>query len=156
MVDVNSIIEKVLELRAHEQKANNIEIVRRLDPDLPELMADGFQLQQAFLNIIINAEYFMIESHKRGTLTITTEQTGDILKISFADDGPGIAPQNLTHLFDPFFSTKGTGMGTGLGLSICYGTITGHGGRIYPESEPGKGATFIIELAIITSSGKDI
>ncbi len=148
MVNINSIIEKVLELRAYEQKVSNIQVINRFAFDLPEVVADYFQLQQVFLNIVINAEYFMTEADQRGTLTITTQRTGDIIKASFADDGPGISKENLGHLFDPFFTTKEVGKGTGLGLSICHGIITEHGGRIYAESEPGKGATFIVELPI--------
>ncbi len=148
LVNINSIIEKVLELRAYEQRVSNIQVNTRFAPDLPEFMADYFQLQQVFLNIIINAEHFMIEAHNRGTLTITTERTGDIIKASFSDDGPGIAEENMGHLFDPFFTTKEIGKGTGLGLSICHGIVTEHGGRIYAEGELGKGATFIVELPI--------
>ncbi len=149
-VDVNGAIKTVLALRAYEQKVNNIQVNTRLAPDLPEVMADGFQLQQVFLNIVINAEHFMTEAHGRGNLTITTERVGDIIRASFTDDGPGIAEENLGHLFDPFFTTREVGKGTGLGLSICHGVITGHGGRIYAESELGKGATFIVELPIPT------
>jgi len=148
MVNINSIIEKVLELRAYEQRVSNIQVITRFASDLPEVVADYFQLQQVFLNIVINAEYFMTEADQRGTLTITTQRTGDIIKASVADDGPGISKENLGHLFDPFFTTKEVGKGTGLGLSICHGIITGHGGKIYAESEPGKGATFIVELPI--------
>jgi len=137
-----------LELRAYEQKVSNIEVNTRFASDLPEITADGFQLQQVSLNIIINAEHFMIEAHRRGTLTITTERVGDIIRVSFTDDGPGIAKENLGHLFDPFFTTKEVGKGTGLGLSICHGIINEHGGRIYAESELGKGATFVVELPI--------
>ena len=147
-VDVNKVIQGVLELRAYEQRLNKIEVNAHFAPDLPEITANGFELQQVFINIIINAEHFMIEKNGRGTLTITTERAGDIIRASFADDGPGIAKENLGHLLDPFFTTKGVGKGTGLGLSISYGIITEHGGRIYAESELGKGATFIVELPI--------
>ena len=148
LVDINSIIDKVLELRAYEQRVSNIQVNTHFAPDLPEIMADYFQLQQVFLNIVINAEHFMIEAHNRGTLTITTERADDIITASFADDGPGISRENLGHLFDPFFTTKEVGKGTGLGLSICHGVLTEHGGRIYAESELGKGATFVVELPI--------
>ncbi len=148
MVNINSIIDKVLELRAYEQRVSNIQVNTQLAPDLPEVIADYFQLQQVFLNIVINAEHFMIEAHNRGTLTITTEKVGDIIKASFADDGPGISKENLGHLFDPFFTTKEVGKGTGLGLSICHGIITEHSGRIYAESDLDKGATFIVELPL--------
>jgi two-component system NtrC family sensor kinase len=68
--------------------------------------------------------------------------------ISFADDGPGIPPENMKRIFDPFFTTKEAGKGTGLGLSICHGIVTGHGGQIYVRSQLGKGATFFVELPI--------
>jgi len=148
LVDINSIIEKVLELRTYEQRVSNIQVNTSLASDLPEVTADYFQLQQVFLNIIINAEHFMIEAHNRGTLTITTEKVRDIVRASFADDGPGISKENLGHLFDPFFTTKEVGKGTGLGLSICHGIITDHGGQIYIESKLGEGATFTVELPI--------
>ncbi len=149
-VDVNGAIKLVLALRAYEQKVNNIQVNTHLAPDLTKIMADGFQLQQVFLNIIINAEHFMLEAHGKGTLTITTERVGDIIRACFTDDGPGIAKENLGHLFDPFFTTKKEGKGTGLGLSISYGIITEHGGKIYAESELGKGTTFVVELPIVT------
>jgi two-component system NtrC family sensor kinase len=148
LTNVNGIIEKVLELRAYEQRANDIQVNKQLAPDLPEIIADYFQLQQVFLNIILNAEYFMIEAHRRGMLTITTEKVGGSVKISFADDGPGIPKENLGRLFDPFFTTKEVSKGTGLGLSVCHGIITEHGGKIFAESEWGQGATFVVELPI--------
>ena len=145
---VNNIIEDVLRLRAYEQKVNNIEVERRFAPNLPEIMVDYFQMQQVFLNIIINAEYFMTQAHKMGTLTITTERLDNIVKISFADDGLGIPKENLSKIFNPFFTTKEVGKGTGLGLSICHGIVTEHGGQIYARSQLGKGATFVVELPI--------
>jgi signal transduction histidine kinase len=133
----------------------NIQVITHLTPDLPETMADYFQLQQAFLNIIINAEHFMLEAHKRGTLTITTQCGGSTIKASFTDDGPGIAKENLEHLFDPFFTTKEVGEGTGLGLSICHGIVTEHSGRIYAESELGRGTTFVVELPIPVNNNSE-
>jgi signal transduction histidine kinase len=96
----------------------------------------------------VNAEYFVIEAHNKGTLTITTKRVDNVIRTSFADDGPGIAKENLGRLFSPFFTTKDVGNGTGLGLSICHGVVTEHGGRIYARSQLGKGATFIVELPI--------
>jgi PAS domain S-box-containing protein len=151
---VNSIIEDVLRLRAYEHKLNNIDVKRRLAPDLPEIMADYFQMQQVFVNIIINAEYFMQEEHKGGTLTVTTKRQNDSVVVSIADDGPGISEECLGQIFSPFFTTKEVGKGTGLGLSICHGIVTEHGGKIYAESEPGEGATFVVELPISKQSGK--
>jgi PAS domain S-box-containing protein len=145
---VTQAIEKVLELRAYDQKNNNIEVIRDFAPDLPHIVMDYFQIQQVFLNIIINAEFAMKEAHNGGTLTIKTEKAGDMVRISFKDDGPGIPRKNLKHIFDPFFTTKEVGKGTGLGLSICHGIISQHHGNIYAKSEHGKGATFVIELPI--------
>ena len=76
------------------------------------------------------------------------------IRASFADDGPGIAKDDLGHIFDPFFTTKEVGGGTGLGLSICHGVMAEHGGRIYVESELGKGTTFIVELPISAADKK--
>jgi two-component system NtrC family sensor kinase len=145
---INNVIEDVLKLRTYEHKANNIEVERKLALDLPEIMVDYFQMQQVFMNIIINAEYFMIKAHNKGTLTITTKKQSDTVMISFADDGPGIPPENLRRIFDPFFTTKEAGKGTGLGLSICHGIVTEHGGQIYARSQLGKGATIFVELLI--------
>jgi len=148
MVDVNDAIQAVLDLRTYEQKVNNVMAIKYFASDLPKITADGFQLRQVFLNLIINAEYFMLESHGKGTLGIKTEQDRDIIRISFTDDGLGIPEENVKHLFDPFFTTKEVGKGTGLGLSICHGIITEHGGRIYAKSDLGKGATFVVELPV--------
>jgi PAS domain S-box-containing protein len=148
LVSLNEAIKVVLALRAYEQRVHNIQASTQFAPDLPEIMADGFQLQQVFLNIIINAEYFMTSAHGEGNLNVTTERVGDKVRASFADDGAGIPQENLSRLFDPFFTTKEVGKGTGLGLSICHGIVTEHGGSIYAQSKPGKGATFIVELPI--------
>jgi PAS domain S-box-containing protein len=145
---VNAIIEDVLRLRAYEQKVNNIEVDKRLATDLPEIMVDYFQMQQAFLNIIVNAESAMLEAHGKGKLAITTERVNGVIKVTFTDDGPGILKENMKRIFAPFFTTKEVGKGTGLGLSICHGIVSGHGGRIYAESEFGRGATFVVELPL--------
>jgi signal transduction histidine kinase len=152
LVNINSVIEKVLTLRAYEHSVENIQVITHLAPDLPPTMADYFQLQQVFLNIVINAEHFMLQAHQRGTLTVTTRRAGNSVRASFTDDGSGIAKENLAHLFDPFFTTKEVGEGTGLGLSICHGIVTEHGGRIYAESEPGRGATFVVELPVLVGT----
>ena len=100
------------------------------------------------MNVVINAEYFMMEAHGRGTLTITTQKENGTVRISFADDGSGITPENLNRIFDPFFTTKEAGKGTGLGLSICHSIVAEHGGQIYVRSELGKGTTIFIELPV--------
>jgi PAS domain S-box-containing protein len=151
LTGIKDVIDDVLKLRAYENKVNNIEITMEIEADLPQVMIDYFQMQQVFVNIITNAEQAMMEAHGKGRLAITAKRLDGVLRISFADDGPGIRPENLTRIFDPFFTTKDVGKGTGLGLSICYGILSNHGGSIHVESEYGKGATFIVELPIQTS-----
>ncbi len=150
VVDINEIIEVCLRLRAYELETSNIKVVTNLAPDLPLTIADAGQLQQVFLNLLINAEMEMKLAHGKGKLIIKAEQLDNTIRISFKDDGPGIAKENLEKIFDPFFTTREVGKGTGLGLSICHGIITEHGGRIWAESKLGKGATFIVELPVVT------
>ena len=154
-VDIEKAIVEILELRACQHKIRNIRVKTEFAPNLPEVTANVFQLQQVFMNIIINAEHFMAEAHDGGTLTIATRQVDHTLQVSIADDGPGISRENLSHVFDPFFTTQGVRKGTGLGLSICHGIVNEHGGHIYVESELGKGATFYVELPIDRKNDRD-
>ncbi|MDH7472627.1 MAG: GAF domain-containing protein [Anaerolineae bacterium] len=151
--DINSTIEKTLDLLTYQLEVDNIHVIHDLDPSLPYTQADVHQLQQVFLNIINNAHQAMKKAHGRGTLTVRTRTMGEgkTILISFTDDGPGIPPNIINRIFDPFFTTKDVGEGTGLGLSICYGIVTEHGGRIWAESEPGRGATFFVELPVVKS-----
>lgn len=148
-IDIKQLIETTLALRAYALETNNIEVTTVFDPDLPPTLVDGGQLQQVFLNIIINAETEMKLAHGKGKLLVKAEKVGDTIRISFKDDGPGITKENMTKLFNPFFTTREVGQGTGLGLSVCHGIIKEHNGQIYAESKPGKGATFIVELPIV-------
>ena len=151
-LDINTPIQTVLQLRNYAQKVNNIEVITNFTQDLPRVSGNSGQLQQVFVNLIINAEQAMLQAHKKGTLTITTERVDDRIKVSVNDDGPGISPENMRKLFTPFFTTKQQGKGTGLGLSICHGIVTEHGGKIYAESVLSKGATFVIELPIFKAA----
>jgi len=146
--DINEILERASELGAYELKTGNIEVETELAPDLPKVMADFQQMQEVFLNIILNEEQAMTEAHRGGKLSIRTQERKGYIRISFTDDGPGISAEHLGRLFDPFFTTRGEGGGTGLGLSICHGIVTEHGGKIYTKSKVGKGATFVIELPL--------
>jgi PAS domain S-box-containing protein len=149
VVDINQVIEVCLRLRAYETETSNIKVTTKLAPDLPLTIADPGQLQQVFLNLLINAETEMKLAHGKGKLTIKTQRADNNIRICFKDDGPGIAKENLEKIFDPFFTTREVGKGTGLGLSICHGIITEHEGRIWAESKPGKGSTFIVELPVV-------
>jgi signal transduction histidine kinase len=146
--DLNTVVKEVLSLRAYEHKVNNIEVTTTLAANLPPVITDRFQMQQVFLNIILNAEQAMIEAHSRGHLTISSEVAAGWVRFSFANDGPPIPPEILTRIFDPFFTTKEVGKGTGLGLSICYGIVTNQNGRIYAQNTAEKGALFIVELPL--------
>lgn len=154
-ININDIIRATLQMQAHSLESNNITVIPQFDPALPSTMADATLLQQAFLNLIINAETEMKQAHGKGSLLIKTTLISDTIQISFTDDGPGITEANLTHLFDPFFSTRGVGHGTGLGLSVCYGIINEHNGQIYVQSQPGKGAVFTVELPVV-AEGKRV
>ncbi len=147
-VDLNELLERTLELRTYEMKVNNISVCRE-PGDIPRVMADEHQLQQVFLNIIINAEQAIESGARAGHLTVRTEMgASNRVRIVIADSGPGIPSHIIEKLFDPFFTTKPVGQGTGLGLSISYGIVKEHDGTISVESEPGRGARFIIELPV--------
>ncbi|MBA7627252.1 Adaptive-response sensory-kinase SasA [subsurface metagenome] len=149
-VDINEIVKEALELRAYELKTSNIEVALDLAPDLPQIMGDFHQIQEVFLNLILNAEQAMTEAHRGGKLIIKTKQLKGRVRVSFTDDGPGIPAEHLNKLFDPFFSTRGEKGGTGLGLSICHGIVEEHRGRIYAKSKMGEGATLFVELPVTT------
>jgi two-component system NtrC family sensor kinase len=150
--NLNTLIERVLELRNYDLRVRNIDIDLEMDPDLPETMLDTNQVQQVLLNIIINAEQAMRSEGGEGRLRISTRAQRGAVVASFADSGPGMSAETLRRIFDPFFTTKDAGEGTGLGLTISYGIIEDHGGRIWAESEPGRGTTFLIELPMLTAT----
>ena len=147
LISIQEVIQRSLELYIPRLRANNIELVVKLQPDIPRTMADTHQMQKVFANIIINAEQAMTEAHGKGRLYIKAQVAGEIIRITFEDNGPGIKPSNLKNIFDPFFTTRETGLG--LGLSICCAIIEGHGGCIYAMNRPGQGATFVVELPIV-------
>ena len=150
--DINSIVDSVLKLRRTYMRKSGIEVIISLADDLPELLLDVSQIQQVFLNIVLNAEYFMYEAHKKGLLNITTRSVDNVVQVIIADNGPGMSVETISHIFDPFFTTKELGRGTGLGLSISYGIIKEHNGNIYVESKLGHGASFIVELPIYSTN----
>ena len=114
------------------------------------MFADGYQMQQVLLNLVINAEQAMLSANGRGMLVVRTwhdaDQESVVLEIN--DDGPGIPDDLQPKIFDPFFTTKEVGKGTGLGLTVAYAIVQEHGGRIRLESRPGAGASFYVELPV--------
>lgn len=147
--NLNALLERVLELRNYDLRVRNIETELDLDRALPATLVDPNQIQQVFLNIIINAEQAMRAAGGEGTLRIVTGVRGGSLLVSFQDSGPGMSKETIRRIFDPFFTTKEAGEGTGLGLTISYGIIEEHGGRIWAESAGRGGTTFFIELPIV-------
>jgi two-component system cell cycle sensor histidine kinase/response regulator CckA len=150
MVDVNQVVRETLALRAYEQHVTNVTVIDALAAGLPNVFADGHQVQQVLLNLVINAEQAMLSANGRGTLVVRTwhdaDQESVVLEIN--DDGPGIPDELQPKIFDPFFTTKEVGQGTGLGLTVAYAIVQEHGGRIRLESRPGAGASFYVELPV--------
>jgi signal transduction histidine kinase/BarA-like signal transduction histidine kinase len=150
MIDLNHVVRETLELRAEEQAANNIEVVKALAAGLPPVFADAHRIQQVLLNLMNNAEQAMVASHGRGSLVVRTWHDAALNTVSFdvSDDGPGLAAEIRTKIFDAFFTTKPVGEGTGLGLAVAYNIVKDHGGRIRVESEPGRGTSFVVDLPV--------
>jgi len=141
MVDLNQVVRETLALRAYEQKVSNVQVVEALSSGLPEVFADGHQIKQVLLNLVINAEQACIGANGRGTIVVRTSHDADrgsaVLEVN--DDGPGIAEERQGRVFDPFFTTKEVGQGTGLGLTVAYAIVQEHSGRIWLESKPVSG-----------------
>lgn len=143
-VSLNRAATRVLALRARSLRASRIEVVRELDALLPPVWGDGLLLEQALVNLVVNAEQAMPSG---GTLTVRTEAVEQGVAVTVRDSGPGITEDVRTRLFEPFFTTRSDSGGSGLGLSIVYGIVRAHDGVLDVESTPGAGAAFRILLA---------
>jgi two-component system NtrC family sensor kinase len=146
LTNISEVVERALAIVERQALFQNITIRKEYAP-LPKVVADASQLQQVFMNIILNAAEAMAGC---GTLTIRTvsDEAAGLLRVEFTDTGHGIKPENMKRLFEPFFTTKEVGQGTGLGLAISYSIVQKHEGDIQVRSEPGKGATFAIHLPL--------
>jgi signal transduction histidine kinase len=144
-LDIREVVEASIRLASFDDRFKRLGLVTEFDAPIPYVAADSDQLQQVFLNLLLNARDAMPSG---GDLRITTsfdELKREVL-ITIADTGHGIATDALSHVFDPFFTTKPAGAGTGLGLAVCYGIVTAHGGRIEVSRNHGRGTIVLVAL----------
>jgi signal transduction histidine kinase/ActR/RegA family two-component response regulator len=147
-VDLNQVIEQTLALRLHQLTLAGIAVERDFG-ELPTVTGDGQQLQQVFLNLILNAEQAITAAKQGSRIAFRTRTAPDGRRVraEVVDDGPGIPPNVIAHVFEPFFTTKEVGTGTGLGLSVSYGIIEEHEGTLTVTSRPGR-TVFTVELPV--------
>jgi PAS domain S-box-containing protein len=151
-IDIGELVQRTLHLHAYSLRKSNITVDFLKETSIPAVSGDSHQLMQVFLNLILNSEQAMREVRDRGTLRIRIEKQGKTVAITFQDDGPGIAPEILPNIFDPFYTTKRPGRGTGLGLSICKAILREHNGNVEATSGPGGGAVFTVTLPVAVPS----
>lgn len=147
--DTGDVVRSAANLISHQKRGQGIDHVLEIEPDLPMILADGGQIQQAVIALATNAIDAMPDG---GTLTFRVASKGNRILIEVADTGAGIPQENMPKIFEPFFTTKDVGKGTGLGLAVCYGIISEHNGRISVRSNLGKGTTFSILLPVTNPS----
>jgi two-component system NtrC family sensor kinase len=151
--DLNTIVTDTIALRRYALSTADIELDVVLDPTLPPTWADPFQLQQVVLNLLGNAEQALAEWRGPRRIVVWTRHDQEWLVLAVSDSGPGIPLEQRDRIFNPFYTTKPVGQGTGLGLSISDGIVREHGGQIRVESHVGDGATFLVQLPIVTPVG---
>lgn len=154
-VDLQEVLEKTLSLIENQALLFNVHVERHWHDDLPAVMADRSELQQVFMNLVINAVQAMRE---QGTITLETEHdvAADEVVVRVRDTGAGIPMEAIDRIFDPFFTTKASGQGTGLGLSIAYGIVKKHGGDIEVESVVGQGTCFTVRFPVSHESPVEV
>jgi two-component system NtrC family sensor kinase len=147
LTNINDVLHSSINIVRNKADFFDIKLITDFDPGLLRVKADASQLQQVFLNMIMNAADAM---EGKGTLTLTTrnisENNRDLIEVEFRDTGPGIPQENLEKLFEPFFTTKPVGKGTGLGLAVSHGIIQDHGGKITVKTKLNEGSSFFIKL----------
>jgi two-component system, NtrC family, sensor kinase len=145
-VDIHRVLDDTLQLLEPQLRRSQIEIVRDYAVDLPSVHGNSVKLQQVFTNLILNARDSIANGDGRISLITRNGDDDGQLLIEVADNGIGIAPEDVAKIYDPFFTTKGVGLGTGLGLAVTYGIVQEHFGHISVSSTPGLGTTFRITL----------
>jgi len=147
-IDLGELMQRTLHLHAYSLRKSNITVDFLKETSIPAVSGDAHQLMQVFLNLILNSEQAMREVRDRGTLRIRIEKHEKSVSVIFQDDGPGISPDILPNIFDPFYTTKRPGRGTGLGLSISKAILREHNGNVEAASGPGGGAVFTVTLPV--------
>jgi two-component system NtrC family sensor kinase len=145
--DVGLVLEECVLLVERQALFHNIEIVKGFDATLPEVVIDPAQIQQVFMNLIMNAAEAM-DGEGRLTLATRLDPGGEYVEVEFTDTGHGISEADMEKVFVPFFTTKDAGHGVGLGLAISYGIVREHKGVISVDSEVGRGTTFVVRLPV--------
>jgi PAS domain S-box-containing protein len=151
-IDLGELVQRTLHLHAYSLRKSNITVDFLKETSVPAVSGDTHQLMQVFLNLILNSEQAMREVRDRGTLRIRIEKQEKSVSVIFQDDGPGISPDILPNIFDPFYTTKRPGRGTGLGLSISKAILREHNGNVEATSGPGGGAVFTVTLPVAAGS----
>lgn len=150
--DLRALVDSVLGLQSYLMSRSRLEVDVDMPADLPFLSVDRSQLQQVLINLTVNAAQAIQELRRSGRIVIAAREVSRagprMVRISVADDGPGVDPAMTSRLFMPFATTKQPGAGTGLGLSVSFGIVAGHGGTLRYEANPGGGAVFVIELPV--------
>ena len=144
-LDLSRTINETLEMVAPQLRQGHISVEKNLLPEASGVLGNAGQLQQVFLNLILNARDAMPDG---GRLIVSTIERGGMACVSIRDTGSGMTADQTRHVFDPFFTTKGPKRGTGLGLAVSYGIIQEHSGTITVDSRPGEGSTFIVEIPV--------
>jgi signal transduction histidine kinase len=144
-VDIQRVIRETMSLVEHQLEKAGVDVVLENDAALPPIRGNFGKMQQVFLNLILNARDAMEEG---GRLRIAARAENGHVCVDVMDTGKGIATEDLTRIYDPFFTTKAARKGTGLGLAVTYGIVREHGGVIHADSKPGEGTTFSIELPV--------
>lgn len=155
MVDVNETIELTLELAATQTKSLNVQVINRLTQGLPLVYIEKGELQQVYTNIIMNAYQAMGEEDGKLIVETSQDNSGHIVT-KIADTGPGIPPEHMSQIFEPFYTTKPDMEGTGLGLSVARSIVEKYGGDIEVQNRVGEGATFIIKLPVAEDETKEL
>ena len=153
---VDRSLSRAIASRKTHLAQHDVKLVRRQGEDLPPVLCDPLHLQQAFLNILINAEHAVLAGGHARRIDVTTSAAPAraAVLVTFRDYGPGIPADVMPRIFDPFFTTKDVGQGTGLGLAITYGIVQEHGGTITASNAPDGGAIFEVELPVASEGGK--